>query len=1073
MPAGVQDAYELSPVQQGMLFQTRMDPGAGVYVVQLWTRLLGPLDAGAFHAAWAWALERHAALRTGFVYETLSTPAQVVHRTVDVPLEVEDWTGADETETERRIAERVRAERARGFDLGRPPLLRLIVARVSAEEHVLIWTLHHLVLDGWSHTTVLREVLARYDAIVRGTEFDPPAPRPYRDFIAWLRGRDRTAAQAFWRSALAGLREPTPLGIDSGMQGVAGADFGDHGRFVSTEITAALADAARAHRVTLATVVQGAWALVLGRCAGTDDVVFGWTGSGRPEGLPGAERMVGLFVNTLPARVHLAADAPLGGWLRGMQDAQLAAREHEHVPLVDVQGCSEVPRGQPLFESILAFENFPRVDGDAATGGLTVGAPRGVSSTGYPLTLVIHPGERMLLRAYTDRARITDAAAERLLGHLHTALRAMASASPETAVGSIDILPAEERAALLAWAHTPGAETAETALALIEAQAARTPDAEALVFGRESMTYAELHARANRLANHLRALGAGPDRRVCVCLERTPELVVALLAVIKAGAAYVPLDPAYPRERTDHVARDSGARIVVTSAALRERLQLAKGVRAVRVDADAGEIAGHPSSAPDVGLHPESLAHILYTSGSTGRPKGVMIRHASVAALLRWMHGAFPLAPGERVAGATSVSFDVSVAEIHFALSCGGTLVLLQDAMALAEPDALAGAVQASMVAGAAAELLRMGRLPGTLRRLNLGGEALAPDLARALYAAGTPEVNDLYGPTEDTTYSTLARVAPDVARGTLGRSIAGKTAYVLDGRMRPAPVGVPGEIWLAGCGLARGYLDQPGMTAVSFVPDPHSRQAGARMYRTGDRGRWMEGGTLEYLGRADFQVKIRGFRIDPREVEAVLREHPAVDDAAVMARPGPDGAPRLVAWVTAEGGAHPDAAELRAHLALRLPDWMVPAAFVAMDDFPRTPSGKLDRRALPEPAAADERAEYTPPSTPGEERLAAIWAEILCRERVGVHDDFFALGGHSLLGMRVVARVRKDLGVEVPLRTLFDRPTVAAMAAELDHAERARHTPMAGSRARYMTTTIGRPADGAEGLVSTLSLDG
>jgi amino acid adenylation domain-containing protein len=1072
MPPGVQDAYELSPVQQGMLFQTRMDPGAGVYLVQLWTRLSGPLDAGGFRAAWAWALERHAALRTGFVYETLSTPAQVVHKQVDVPLETEDWWGADEAETERRIGERVRAERARGFDLARPPLLRLVLARVSAEEHVLIWTLHHLVLDGWSHTTVLREVLARYDAIVRGTAFDPPAPRPYRDFILWLRGRDRGAAEAFWRDALAGIREPTPLGIDGGRQGTAGADFADHSRLLSVEATAALAETARAHRVTVATVVQGAWAQVLARYAGTDDVVFGWTGAGRPEELPGAERICGLFVNTLPARVRVPRGAALGGWLRGLQEARLAAREHEHVPLVDVQGWSEVPRGQPLFESLLAFENFPRVDGGAATGGLTVGAPRGVSSTGYPLTLVVHPGERMHLRAYTDRARIEDAAAERLLGHLETALRAMASASAHAPLESIDILPAEERATLLAWAHTPGRDAAETALALLEAQAARTPEGAALVFGDESVTYAELHARANRLANHLRALGAGPDRRVCVCLERTPELVVALLATLKSGAAYVPLDPVYPAERIDHVARDSGAGIVVTSAALQTRLHPAEGVRTVRVDADAAEIAARPATAPRIDLHPENLAHILYTSGSTGRPKGVMIRHGSVAALLRWMHGAFPLSPGERVAGATSVSFDVSVAEIHFALSRGGTLVLLQDAMALAEAGAMAGAAQASMVAGTAAELLRLGRLPGTLRRLNLGGEALAPDLARALYAAGTPEVNDLYGPTEDTTYSTLARVAPDVVRGTLGRSIAGKTAYVLDGRMRPAPVGVPGEIWLAGCGLARGYLDRPGMTAASFVPDPHAREAGARMYRTGDRGRWMEGGTLEYLGRADFQVKIRGFRIDPREVEAVLREHPAVDDAAVMARPGPDGAPRLLAWVTAEGEAHAGASELRAHLARRLPDWMVPAAFVAMDDFPRTPSGKLDRRALPEPAPADERAEYTPPSTPGEELLAAIWAEVLCRERVGVHDDFFALGGHSLLGMRVVARVRKDLGVEVPLRTLFDRPTVAAMAAALATAERTRHAPMAGSRARYMTTTE-PSANAAEGLVATISGDG
>ncbi|HEX2078523.1 MAG TPA: condensation domain-containing protein, partial [Longimicrobium sp.] len=559
---GIQDAYELSPVQAGMLFHAQLNPGTGVYVVQLWTRLSGALDQAAFREAWAWAAARHPALRTAFVHESVSRPLQVVHREVQVPLQVLDWTGAEEDEVQRRVDALLREDRARGFDLSAPPLLRLWLARLSGDEHLLVWSMHHLVLDGWSYTTLFREVLARYDAQIRGADFDPPAPRPYRDFIGWLRTRDQAAAEAFWRQALEGVAEPTPLGIDTGPQGGEGPAFGGHNRYLSPETTAALHQAARARRVTLATLVQGAWALVLSRYAGRGDVVFGWTGSGRPESLPGAERMCGLFVNTLPARVRVPEDAALEPWLRALQDAQLAAREHEHTPLVDVQGWTEVPRGRPLFESILAFENFPRIEGAAAgTGGLTVGAMRGAGSTGYPLTLVVHPGERMHLRAYPDRARIGAAAAERLLGHLQTALEAMAAAPADAPLREIDILTPGERTALLGpWAGQARPYPALPVHRLVEEHAASSPDRIAVTAADGTLTYGELDARANRLAHHLAARGVRPGEIVGVALDRSAARVVALLGVMKAGAAYLPLDASYPRDRLAFLLDDAGAR---------------------------------------------------------------------------------------------------------------------------------------------------------------------------------------------------------------------------------------------------------------------------------------------------------------------------------------------------------------------------------------------------------------------------------------------------------------------------------------------------------------------------------
>jgi amino acid adenylation domain-containing protein len=549
----------------------------------------------------------------------------------------------------------------------------------------------------------------------------------------------------------------------------------------------------------------------------------------------------------------------------------------------------------------------------------------------------------------------------------------------------------------------------------------------AVSFRGEPLSYAELDGRANRLAHHLRARGVGPETRVGVCLERTPELVVALLGVLKAGGAYVPLDPAYPADRLAYMVADSGAAVVVTEAHLAGRLP-AEGVAVVAVDDERAAIAARPDGAPESGAGPENLSHVIYTSGSTGRPKGVMIRHSSVVVLLHWLREAVSDEERASLLFSTSVSFDVSVAEVFGTLAWGGRLVLVDNALELAtvgEP-----VVHASMVPTAAAELLRTGGIPRSLKTLNLGGEALPADLAQALYGLDHLErVGNLYGPTEDTTYSTCSRVERGADRVLVGRPLPGTRAYVLDAELRPAPVGVAGELYLAGAGLARGYLDRPELTAERFVPDPFGAPGG-RMYRVLDRARWTADGELEYLGRADFQVKLRGFRIELGEVEAALRTHPAVRDAAAMVRPGAGGEPQLVAWtVAAEGVGAPAATELRQHLRERLPEYMVPAAWVALEALPLTPSGKLDRRALPAPEGAAEPRVHVAPRNAVEELLAEIIGEVLGRAEVGVHDDFFEMGGHSLLATRVISRVRKQFGVEIALRTLFEAPTVARLA--------------------------------------------
>ena len=1024
----------LSFAQQRLWFLDRLEPGSPLYNVPLALRLSGELDAEALARALGEVARRHEALRTTF-HPADGDAVQVVDPAGGLPLGVDDLSDLPPAERDAETERRVREETTAPFELARGPLCRARLLRRAADDHVLVVTLHHAVSDGWSVGVLLRELSALYGAFRRGEPSPlPEPPVQYADFAAWQREHvadEVLAAQlAWWRERLAGAPAVLALPADRPRPPVQRFRGAREPVLLPPELAERLRRLARGEGATLFMTLLAAFQALLSRHAGQTDVVVGTPIAGRTR--PETEGLIGLFVNTLALRADLSGTPTFRELLAQVRETTLGAYANQDLPferLVEELQPERSLGHAPLFQAMLVLQNAgePRPGLD----GLKVERlPLRSTQARFDLTCSLAETERGIEGVLEYATDLFDAAtAERMVERFRLLLAA-AAADPDAPVADLPLLGEAERETLLGWAASPERYPAETALALLEAQAARTPEAAAVVHGGEALTYAELHARANRLAHHLRGLGIGVEDRVGVCLDRTPELVVALLGVLKAGAAYVPLDPAYPAERIDLVLGDAGARALVTTAAQAERISIPSSIEILRVDADAEAIASRPSGPPRVPVDPENLAHVIYTSGSTGRPKGVMIRHGSVAALLRWMHGRFPLAPGERVLGATSVSFDVSVAEIHSTLFRGAALVLVENALSLAEPGAMAGAVQASMVPGAAAELLRLGALPGSLRRLNLGGEALAPELARALYAAGVQEVHDLYGPTEDTTYSTDVLVPRDAERAALGRSAGGKRAYVLDARLRPAPVGVPGEIWVAGCGLARGYLDRPGMTAERFLPDPLSREPGARMYRTGDRGRWLDGGSLEYLGRLDFQVKVRGFRIEPGEIEAALRRHPRVDGAAVMARGG--GADtRLVAYVTPAGADRPVPAELEAHLAQRLPAYMVPGAFVVMDAFPRTPNGKLDRRALPEPEE-EEREEYTPPSTPEEERLAAIWAEALGRERVGAHDNFFALGGHSLLAARVVARAAEAFGTEVPLRTLFEHPTVAGMTAAL-----------------------------------------
>ena len=1040
----VEDIYPLSPLQQGILFHTLFETEPGVYFVQHRWSIDGALDEGALARAFQDIVDRHPILRTAFVWDRRDRPMQVVRERVRLPFEQVDLRGLDGVAQGARVAEIAASDRARGFELTRAPLMRVTLLRLGEAAYQVVWSSHHLLLDGWSTGLVTNELWTLYRA--HAAHEPPPAmprPRPYGEYIGWIGKQPAARSEAYFRKDLAGFRAPTPLGVDRRDASVPGEAFDDRRLTLSPAFAEELTAFARKHQLTASTVLQAAWGVVLSRYSREEDVVFGVTVSGRSADVPGIEKMIGLFINTLAVRVRAMPDETALRLLAALQDRQSALRELEHTSLVDVQGWSEVPRGTPLFESILVFENFPF--DDSARGGLrgiAVRPERTHDRPDLPLTVVASMRRGVLLRMTYDRRRFDDATIERALGHLANVLQAIVR-DPSERISRLPMLSDDERRrAVEAWNATEAEHPAGACLhQLFEAQADRTPDALALVDGAERVAYRELEARSNRLASLLRARGVGPEVLVGICLGRGAELVVAILAVLKAGGAYVPLDPAYPRERIAFTLQDAKAKLLLTERAVLGVLPDLPDTEALVLDAERARIAAEPEARGASSSTGANLAYVLFTSGSTGRPKGVAIEHHSPVALVSWARTVYGPADWARTLFSTSVCFDLSIFEMFVPLSWGGAVIVAENALALPALPAANEVTLVNTVPSAMAELVRAGAVPASVRTVNLAGEPLTHALAREIYAIPTIErLLNLYGPTEDTTYSTYAE--GDRASGLappIGRPLANGTAYVLDASLSPVPIGVAGELYLGGAGLARGYLHRPELTTERFVAHPFSDAPGARLYRTGDLVRASEDGTLHYVGRIDHQVKLRGFRIELGEIEAVLAKHAALREAVAIVREDAPGDRRLVAYVVARPGADaPPGAELRALIEASLPAFMVPSAFVVLVDLPLTPNGKVDRKALPPPDASPgfERT-IVPPRGPIEEVIVSVFAEVLRLDPalVGAHDGFFELGGHSLLATAAVSRMRAAFSIDLPLRALFDAPTASALAPIVQRA--------------------------------------
>jgi amino acid adenylation domain-containing protein len=988
----VTEILPLTPVQEGMFFHSRFDTDAvDVYLVQIALDLTGPLDPARLRAAAEALLARHANLRCGFRQRRDGDVVQVVADRVELPWTETDLTALTDVDAEAEWTRLLEADLAVRFDPAKPPLLRLLLARLGPQQHRLLLTHHHILLDGWSMPLLVRELLGQYE--------NTPLPpvRPYRDFLSWLGRRDTVAAVAAWRAALSDVDGPTllvPPGTAYGpvLPAQARAEL-------PAEPGTRLAARARELGVPVNTVVQAAWAIVLGRLTGRDDVLFGQTVAGRPADLPGAETMIGLFINTVPVRVRTDPAEPLGELLRRVREDWAALLDHQHLGLAEIRRAAG---GGELFDTLVVFENQPLDPGAETPGEVRLTGVSGRDATNYPVQLVVVPAERMRFRLAYRPDLFGAAWARRLLAGLVRVLTAIAD-DPARPAGALDVFGVRE--------ELPGEGAATSLVRAFEEQVARTPEATAVVSGAAELSYAALDAAANRLAHRLIEAGAGPEQVVGVALPRTADLVVALFAVLKSGAAYLPLDPGYPAERLAYLVTDAAPVAILATPDTRAALPADAPVLLPDEGRDypAGPVGHDP--------HPAQPAYVIYTSGSTGRPKGVVVTHGSVVTLCRWAEAEFSLA---RVGFSTSLNFDVSVFELFAPLLCGGRLEVVAGPLELPDsPDV----ELVSGVPSVLAALVADRGLPERTTTVVFCGEALpASVVADVLAAAPGARVANVYGPTEATVYATawFTGTAPDQAPP-IGQPIAGGAVRVLDRALAPVPPGVLGELYLAGPGVARGYRGRPGLTAQRFVADP-SGPPGARMYRTGDLVSRDEEGGLHFAGRTDDQVKVRGFRIELGEVEAALRACPGVKGAAVTVHEGT----RLVAYVV--GGTE----GLDRALAERLPEYLIPAVFVSVDALPLTANGKLDRRALP---AVDLAAAWPARSAAGprERLLAELFGEVLGVREVGPDDDFFVLGGHSLLATRLAGRIRTVLGADLSIRQLFEAPTPARLLRALD----------------------------------------
>lgn len=1040
----IEASYPLSAMQQGMVFNSLYKPQSGVEVEQILCTI-DEIDVDCLIQAWEKLFTHHAVLRTSITGLGTESPLQIVYQTVDLPFTQIDWQNIPVAEQNPQLQQFLQDDRATGFNLfdSHQPLTRLTLIQLGENRHKLLWTFHHVLLDGRSMRRLLEEFFTVYGALQRGETPILKSSRRYRDHIAWLQTQDLQLAKPFWQNLLSGITQPTPLPVclKAPSAPEQPQQFG-HAQVIthlSPEETTAIATFAAAHAITPNTFVQAAWALLLSRHgneAGSGDVIFGAVRACRRSSVEEADTMVGLLMNSLPVRVNVNLDQDVIPWLQALRAQHVAVRPYEHTPLTEVQGWSALPRNLPLFESLVMFEH-----GDLTNAGGPTGAIELIEQPSLPLVLIAHWQDQLALRISYDRSRFTPATAKRLIGQLKTILTSMVHCA-ETTLGEIPwITPQESTQLLHNWNQTQADYSQDTLIyEPFEQQVDRNPNAIALLFttpsGPAHLTYGQLNAKANQLAHYLQQSGIGPGDAVGLYLDRSLEMVWAILGILKAGAAYIPLEPAFPQQRVSWILQSQAVRCVVSQSHLDSGFDLPTLNQWLNLD--RLDLSSYSEDNLDRQASPDDTAYMIFTSGSTGTPKGVVVKHRPVINLIEWVNRTFNVNDQDRLLFVTSICFDLSVYDMFGMLAAGGSIYVasseeIREARSLIDLLNYGGITfwdSAPPALQRLAPLFPEVRSPD-LRLVFMSGDWIPitlPDLLKNTFSK--VQVVSLGGATEATVWSNyfeIGAIDPSWSSIPYGKPIQNAQYYILDRQLQPCPVGVTGELYIGGDCLASGYSD-PVKTAAQFIPAPISISQCDRLYRTGDLARFFPDGNIEFLGRIDHQVKVRGYRIELGEIESVLAQHPQVATSIALAI-GDQQDKQLIAYVVPPS-TQPTTQDLQNFLRKRLPEYMIPASIVFLESLPITANGKLDRAALPQPERSQVcDGDFIPPEKGLEQKLAELWEQVLGIAPVGRHDSFFALGGHSLLAVKLIAKIEKTLDARVPIASLFQAPTVAQMA--------------------------------------------
>ena len=1035
----VESIYPLSPMQTGMLFHSLYTPNSGVYCTQTLITINGEINVIAFKQAWEKVVERHSVLRTLFIWEKRQQPLQIVRKQCDLPWKYQDWRQLSPTEQQQHLDSLLQTECHLGFQLNQAPLMRCHLIQLSDQTYKFLWNRHHLLLDGWSQPIIYQEVLTFYQAYSQGQNCDLPCPRPYQEYIIWLQQQNLSDADSFWRRILKGFTAPTPLIVDHPRQPTSGNQpltNQEQELCLSRATTQGLQALGQQHNLTLSTLLQAAWAILLSRYSGESDVLFGVTVSGRPASLSGVKNMVGLFINTLPLRVSIPESVLILPWLKQLQQNQAQLQDYAYSSLADVQRMSDVPPSVSLFESLLVFENYP-IDNLSQEKNqfLSVSEVENFEETNYPLTVVAIPKPELLIKFSYDISRFTKDTVIRMAGHLQTLLEAII-ANPQQQVSQLPLLTAEEQNQLLIeWNNTQINYHKDRCLhQLFEEQVERNSEAIAVIFDDQKLTYQELNNRANQLAHCLQEKGVKPDVLVGIFIERSLEMIIGILGILKAGGAYLPLDPNYPAERLAYMLQDSAVSILITQQSLVESLP-ENQAELLCLDRDGQHLENYSIENPINQVKSANLAYIIYTSGSTGQPKGVMNTHQGIGNNLLQTMDVYPRIAGDRILQMGLLSFDISVWEIFCSLTSGATLVLAKpegqkDITYLINLIAQEKVTHAIFVPSMLRVFLQQPNLENCsyLKQIFCGGEALSSELKQRFFERLNCELYNLYGPTETAVYATYFQCTPESNYQIIpiGRPIANTQIYILNSDLKPVPIGSAGELHIGGISLARGYLNQPELTAQKFIFNPFGK---GKLYKTGDLARYLPDGNIEYLGRIDNQVKLRGLRIELGEIESLLATHPQVEQTIIILREDTNENQRLVAYIV---GKHQSLSpgDLRRFLQQKLPGYMIPSAFVILSDFPLNINGKIEIKKLPKPDETSiVESPYLAPRNQTETILADIWQGILQISKIGVNDNFFDLGGHSLKAISLVSKIQEKLELPLQIQQVFSHPTIAEQA--------------------------------------------